>query len=161
MSDGLRKCMSEILICWLGAQRTGPVLGGPASAPANQQIWHAAWVFPPGSLEMVCLLNICFQKRVESRRKKTSSDKKAIPLSEEKGFILVCLVSKGRFWPFSNSTRWVCSTMLFEKLGRLGLQTEVSSRVHHSSPPSLRALCLTKKKKAGGGVNSDLVLWTE
>lgn len=70
MSDGLRKCMSGILISRLGAQRTGPVLGGPASAPANQQIWHAAWVFPPGSLEMVCLPNICFQKRVESRRKK-------------------------------------------------------------------------------------------
>lgn len=52
--------------------------------------------------------------------------------------------------------------MLLEKLGGLGLQTEVSSRVHRSSPPALRALYLTKKKKkVGGGVNSDLVLWTE
>lgn len=68
MSDGLRKCTSGILILWLIAQRTGPVLGGPASAPANQQIWDVAWIFPRWESGSGWLPNICFQKQTESRR---------------------------------------------------------------------------------------------
>lgn len=106
--------------------------------------------FYTGNQQAVSCQTSAFKRQKAAEKK--CSGKKAIPVSEEKGFFGMPGFQRQILTLFCNTCqmtliwqRWGHSITPSDQWGRLALQTEETSGVQHSSPPALGALCLTIK----------------